>query len=351
MEPNQSAMDIITSNNESIQQEKMDMQEPDCNNQETGGAGSYDYVYNKDLFAERSFHEDLAGYYDENYFFHTPEGSFFNEEHEYFNRFGFDRYGGQYNRLGLYIPGEGWNEDFQCYQEDLLSEEMLKQQIDQVDYFFEEQMKIDICSLQDRDEDDNEEEKSQESSSKNLDFLKVKDAMEAEAREEASRTASAVKNASENFPSKSAAKSAVAASASKILNNNLIGDTANASHVNASALKNDFNNNNNNFTKNVSNFSLNNDTNGINSNSHMMNNTNNLGFSQRSNLQLNTEGSENVPVSNNLTLIHAGTIDATGAENIVNVGIIPTPMKSNYVHEPTPFKVMTEEGHDEENKI
>lgn len=78
------------------------------------------YIYNKNEFLDRSFEEVENGFYDENGFYNTPDGSFWNLEGDYFNKYGYDKYGGFYNEEKVYIPGEGWNEELQMYNEDLI---------------------------------------------------------------------------------------------------------------------------------------------------------------------------------------------------------------------------------------
>ena len=64
----------------------------------------------KDSFIERQWTEDTKGEYDNDGFFITPNGSFWDPDGVYFNKEGFDKHGGKYNDEGEYVPGEGWNE-------------------------------------------------------------------------------------------------------------------------------------------------------------------------------------------------------------------------------------------------
>lgn len=77
----------------------------------------------KEEFFERPFEEVEDGVYDERGFYITPNGSFWDEEETYFNREGFDKHGGRYDKYGLYLPGEGWNEEYNCYEEDIAGKE------------------------------------------------------------------------------------------------------------------------------------------------------------------------------------------------------------------------------------
>jgi hypothetical protein len=87
------------------------------------------YIFDKDFFIEREFEEVEGGVYQEDGFYVTPEGSFWDIDGDYFNKYGFDRYGGIYDKYKDYIPGEGWLEELQCYKEDLLEndEETIKE--------------------------------------------------------------------------------------------------------------------------------------------------------------------------------------------------------------------------------
>jgi hypothetical protein len=51
-------------------------------------------------------------------FCRTPNGSFWDYDDEYFNRFGYDIHGGSYNKDLEYIPGPTWLTDLGCYPED-----------------------------------------------------------------------------------------------------------------------------------------------------------------------------------------------------------------------------------------
>ena len=62
--------------------------------------------------------KDTKGEFDEDGFFITPNGSFWDMDGEYFNHFGFDIHGGKYIDKLDYIPGPGWIEELGCYPED-----------------------------------------------------------------------------------------------------------------------------------------------------------------------------------------------------------------------------------------
>ena len=74
-------------------------------------------------FCDRPFEEVEDGYVDDRGFYTTPNGSFWDEDHTYFNHLGFDRHGGTYDKYGIYIPGPNYDEKTGLYkdQEELLS--------------------------------------------------------------------------------------------------------------------------------------------------------------------------------------------------------------------------------------
>ena len=67
-------------------------------------------------FVEREWNEEIEGELDEDGFFITPNGSFWDPDYVYFNREGFDKHGGYYNDEGEYIPGKGWDKENNCYE-------------------------------------------------------------------------------------------------------------------------------------------------------------------------------------------------------------------------------------------
>jgi hypothetical protein len=70
-------------------------------------------------FIEREFEEVEDGFYDDRGFYTTPNGSFWDENETYFNRFGFDKHGGRYDKYGVYLPGNNYNFDFNCYEDEI----------------------------------------------------------------------------------------------------------------------------------------------------------------------------------------------------------------------------------------
>ena len=67
-------------------------------------------------FVEREWTEEIEGHLDNDGFFITPNGSFWDPDYVYFNREGFDRHGGRYDEKGEYVPGPGWDDNLNCYE-------------------------------------------------------------------------------------------------------------------------------------------------------------------------------------------------------------------------------------------
>ncbi len=70
-------------------------------------------------FFERPFEEVPDGFYDDRNFYVTPNGSFWDETGKYFNRDGFDKHHGRYDKYGVYIPGPNFNQEYYCYEDEL----------------------------------------------------------------------------------------------------------------------------------------------------------------------------------------------------------------------------------------
>ena len=73
----------------------------------------------KEDFFERPFDEVEDGYYDKRGFYTTPNGSFWDDDKVYFNHNGLDKHGGKYDKYGIYIPGPNWNDEYNCYEEEV----------------------------------------------------------------------------------------------------------------------------------------------------------------------------------------------------------------------------------------
>ena len=62
--------------------------------------------------------KETEGKFDDDGFFTTPNGSFWDMDGEYFNRYGYDIHGGKYIDKLDYIPGPTWIEELGCYPEE-----------------------------------------------------------------------------------------------------------------------------------------------------------------------------------------------------------------------------------------
>ena len=68
-------------------------------------------------FCDRPYEEVEDGFIDDRGFYTTPNGSFWDDEHTYFNHLGFDRHGGSYDKYGVYHPGSGYDEATGLYND------------------------------------------------------------------------------------------------------------------------------------------------------------------------------------------------------------------------------------------
>ena len=74
---------------------------------------------NKKVFVERELNDEVEGEYDQEGFFNTPNGSFWDPDGVYFNREGYDKHGGYYDEVTQeYVPGKGWDEINNCYKDE-----------------------------------------------------------------------------------------------------------------------------------------------------------------------------------------------------------------------------------------
>lgn len=69
-------------------------------------------------FCEREYEEVEDGFIDNRGFYTTPNGSFWDQEKEYFNHLGFDKHGGTYDDFGVYIPGPNYDEERGIYKDE-----------------------------------------------------------------------------------------------------------------------------------------------------------------------------------------------------------------------------------------
>lgn len=74
----------------------------------------------------REFPQDAKLELDDRGFCVSPNGSFWDEERNYFNRDGFDIHGGSYDKYGDYHPGPGWNKETGTYDDNKGPEDINK---------------------------------------------------------------------------------------------------------------------------------------------------------------------------------------------------------------------------------
>ena len=104
----------------------------------------------KKIFIEKIFNDDIEGEYDEEGFFITPNGSFWDPDGVYFNEEGYDKHGGYYEK-GEYIPGKGWDEDNNCYKDELNDEEEIISDYEQDDEENDGFDQVDINKIHDEE--------------------------------------------------------------------------------------------------------------------------------------------------------------------------------------------------------
>ena len=68
-------------------------------------------------FVDRPYEEVEDGYIDDRGFYTTPNESFWDDDQTYFNHLGFDRYGGSYDKYGIYQPGPEYDVKTGFYKE------------------------------------------------------------------------------------------------------------------------------------------------------------------------------------------------------------------------------------------
>ena len=70
------------------------------------------------LFWERPYEEEEGGYIDDRGFYTSLNGSFWDDDHTYFNHLGFDKHGGSYDKFGVYLPGPNYNPETKMYKDE-----------------------------------------------------------------------------------------------------------------------------------------------------------------------------------------------------------------------------------------
>ena len=105
----------------------------------------------KKLFIERVWSEDIEGKLDEDGFFITPNGSFWDQDYVYFNREGFDKHGGRYDENGEYVPGKGWDDNLNCYESEKDNYDDEKEENEFDEGYTEEAMMKELAQFDDDD--------------------------------------------------------------------------------------------------------------------------------------------------------------------------------------------------------
>ena len=106
---------------------------------------------NKKIFVERELNDEVVGDYDEEGFFNTPNGSFWDPDGVYFNREGYDKHGGYYDDNQEYIPGKGWDEANNCYKDEINDDYYDEYGSDHDDYVDDGFDKFDLDQIQDEE--------------------------------------------------------------------------------------------------------------------------------------------------------------------------------------------------------
>jgi hypothetical protein len=107
---------------------------------------------NSKQFVERILDDYTVGEYDDQGFFNTPNGSFWDPDGVYFNREGFDKHGGYYDDNQEYVPGEGWDEENNCYKDEYHDDDYYDEYGSDHDYMEDDGFgDIDMDNIQDEE--------------------------------------------------------------------------------------------------------------------------------------------------------------------------------------------------------
>lgn len=107
---------------------------------------------NTKQFVERILDDYVVGEYDDQGFFNTPNGSFWDPDGVYFNREGYDKHGGYYDDNQEYVPGEGWDEDNNCYKDEYHDDDYYDEYGSDHDYLEDDGFgDIDMDNIQDEE--------------------------------------------------------------------------------------------------------------------------------------------------------------------------------------------------------
>ena len=74
-------------------------------------------IENDNIFFDKPFEEEEDGFIDDRGFYTTLNGSFWDQNNNYFNHLGFDIHGGSYDKYGIYYPGPDYDEKTGFYKD------------------------------------------------------------------------------------------------------------------------------------------------------------------------------------------------------------------------------------------
>ena len=140
---------------------------------------------NEKPFCDRPYEEVEDGYIDDRGFYTTPNGSFWDEDHAYFNHLGFDKHGGSYDKYGVYQPGPDYDEKTGLYkdQKDLITPQEIADTAKMLELTIsklKEQGKKDEKTIKEYEQpvEDSEESDDEEKSNITYDENEIKEAYE-----------------------------------------------------------------------------------------------------------------------------------------------------------------------------
>ena len=141
---------------------------------------------NEKPFCDRPYEEVEDGYVDDRGFYTTPNGSFWDEDHTYFNHLGFDKHGGTYDKYGVYQPGPDYDEKTGLYkdQKELISAQEITDTAEILELTIsklKEQGKKDEKTIKEYEqpvEDSEESDENEEKSNITYDENEIKEAYE-----------------------------------------------------------------------------------------------------------------------------------------------------------------------------
>ena len=103
-------------------------------------------------FYDRPYEEVEDGYFDDRGFYTSPNGSFWDDDHNYFNHFGLDKHGGTYDKFGIYQPGQNYNPETGIYEDEDMKFDNISKEKNYDEKKFEENKIMKLSSGQRKDE-------------------------------------------------------------------------------------------------------------------------------------------------------------------------------------------------------